>query len=440
MKLKITRNNLIYSMAIAALLLLMLLLDSCAITFAVVTIVIVKMMLDCFRRKNYLYLVFCALTYEVYAVMYFLIKVIALDETSWRIQYSSSSYIDEAFFIIALSLMILACIYYLAGVDNYNIQKKSSGFSLDFLRFNNYFSFIFIFACLLYLVIYIRFSGLFSARNYSSGGNSQIIALYRVIRSIYVVYFLCPNSGKSSLLKILKSLLFLAFVVLDLVVGLFGYRFILVELIFLLFFLNFEKIKRVKIRYLILVGIIFVICYVAITLIRTRGAISTTVLESFFRHERNIFYGLVAILENRIAGTDITNTYVNSLLNLLPISIGQLNQNTGQILLPYIQGRAVFQEGLTMGAFYLSEAFFCYRLPGVTFISMIGGALMAMFERKKSKYKFRLTPLIYYFVCAQMYSIVYYGSSNYIKIIVYYSIAVYLFNFAERILGRLQVK
>lgn len=433
---RIRKENLIHILLIMILMLLVLVSESMMFNFIVTSYIVIKTLLNCFSAKNYLYLLFIALTYELLIVMSFLIHVVKLPETSWRIQYASSTSIGTAFTYIYISLMVICFVYYATGVNVHNRKVcDDSDWKKIPIDINQTFLAIYMIFCVIYIFIYIRYGGLFSVRDYARGGNSSVISVYRILQVVYISMFFYGKKCESTLLKCIQWCVLILFIGLDLISGFLGYRFMLVELLFLLFFLNQETIRHFKVKHLCMIGIGLVFGYVIMTAIRNDIRNTTDLLESFFRHERNIFYGLVAIIDNRAASQGV-NTYLNSILSVLPVSIGVINLNTGHILLPYIQGRAVMNEGMSMGAFYLSEAYFNYGAFGIILVCLLAAILMSAGEKKKYKHKFRYTQLIYFFVVSQMYNIIYYGSSNYMKIIIYFTLFVYLYCVAENMIRK----
>lgn len=69
---------------------------------------------------------------------------------------------------------------------------------------------------------------------------------------------------------------------------------------------------------------------------------------------------------------------------MLPKSLtGSTDLNTGGLLMQYIDINAYEQNGITMGGFYLTEAFANFKVLVSIIVSILMGIIISLFELRK---------------------------------------------------------
>lgn len=438
--LKITKKNIKwFAIAMFSFLLIVILpkgsSDSICVQTTIVSINCIPLLLNSFKKKHYLFLSFVALTFETMLVITLFKYILNVPETSWRRAYEMSRACETSLYYIAVSLLILVLIYWLVsqGFEQTSIRSWNA------IKLNRRGYVLLTVLALVYAVVFAFEGGFLTVRNYETDGSSSMISIYRIIQALLITISFCADFpiGKN-IYRALRCISMFSYVLLDVAMGVVGYRFILVEVLFFILFLNLTSIKRVKPKTIIITIVGLTVLYFILTYIRNRIMGGGAGIESLFRHERNIFYSLVAIVINRPRNG--INTYYNTILNLLPRAItGFKTDNTGRILIRYIYRNLYDSSSRTMGAFYLTEAYYNFGAVGIVCVTFTIGIILSFLEWRRKNYNVKRYS-IYYFFAAQMYNVVYYGSSNYVKILFYYVIFVYCYEVLGKITTKRHVK
>lgn len=371
------------------------------------------------NNKCFLSACIIAFVLEIIVVMLIYFNILKSKEITWRASYNIEFYNQLSLKYILVSLIIILGIYMFIS-ENFKpripnkleLKVKYSSSSIIILDL--------IFG--IFILIYILKIPFMSSRSYGEVGGAITQSIFRIcfMMAIIILYSL-EKKHKCILLKIECCLaafitLFLVFVS--------GYRYILVELVFLIFFLNLAKIKKIKIIQWGLLFLIALLLYTIFTYIKIYflGSTWNTVL---FSHEKNIFFSLNAIVKNT-TGIQV-ETYISTLRNILPKALtGSTELNTGGILMQYIEPKIFEQSGITMGAFYLTEAYANLDVFGIIIVSILLGIGISWLDKLHVNNRSIYINLIYYFIIAETYNIIFYGSANYIKLFFYYNILAFI--------------
>lgn len=377
--------------------------------------IVAAVILNAVKNQNWLYVYFTALTAEVYYVLIIWTFLIKGTETSWRVPYAIPAYNEVTMRYAFLSLLIICLIYFfvLYKESAVNFEFSSEKFTVGRLQTQ---LFIIVYGfIIIYYVVQLPTMGV---RVYSESYNVMLQALFRAC--CLLSWIMLINADKKH-----KHILIAECVlggIVAVIISVIGYRFIIVENVFMIVMLNLSKLKKIKLRTWITLIVFVLIFYVGLIYIKsvfTEREMSTLV----FNHEKNIFYSFNAVYAN--IGETRLETYLSSLKNILPKALtGSTDVNTGGMLMRYIDYEAYLLTGVTMGGYYLTEAYANFGAGGIYALSFIISIVFVVLERMRKgnpKYK-QLFMCVYYGLVSQVYSIVYYGSSNYIKFLVYYII------------------
>lgn len=376
------------------------------------------------KNNHYLNFIFIVLLLEVLLGVFFTNYLIDIKETSWRLNYNVQDINFISVKLLCISIIIFVLIY------NTTLYGKLSKKELNFHVNESFFNLLCL-VILIFLPFFVNKSGFMTVRNYEITNNisSPLMGVYRILQILFFVLasLIIHNANKS--LQVLRCIVCIGFVSIDLLMCIFGYRFIFVELLFLLLFIKLYKIKTIKKKTLLLLLFVVVFIYLMFTIIsitRESGLEEVnlqTIFNNLFKHERNEFYTLNAIIRNRPQIRTI-NTYYNTFINILPGIVTRASkENTGRLLLQYINLSAYKNSEITYGGFYLAEAYFNYGYKGAIIINIIVGFVLCFLETHK---RTLMGILIYFLFISQSYSILFYGSSNYFKFILYFLVLVYL--------------
>lgn len=402
----------VYTAVILAAAVTMMDMDSCLLISAAAVPAVAAVALNAIKNQNWLYLCFYALSAEVYYVMVLCIYGIKGTETSWRFVYARDEYNEVSLRFIMISLMLLSLVYlfFLYGRDNFFKEEKTE-FNVSRFR-----GMIFIAVYAVILLYYAVMTPAMGMRLYSSTPNIMILSLLRVC--CLLGWVLLPKA-QGDMRKLLTAECFVGALITTLL-ALNGYRFILFENVIMIAILNLSRLKKIKLSTWAVMIVFVIIFYILLTVLKARLA-GRELAGVVFSHEKNLFYSLNAIIANM--GSERLETYLSTLKNLLPKALtGSRDLNTGGMLMKYINYEMFLQNSVTMGGYYLTEAYANLHEAGVYIVSLAFGIFFALLERRRSSGKACsvLFISIYYGFIAQSYTFVYYGSSNYVKFLVYY--------------------
>lgn len=386
--------------------------------------------IDAIKKKYYIFLLFESIIYELLAVIIFRKFVLGLEENSWRLTYDNiQTNIISCKYIMCSLLIIMFFHTILSVMDKnctFNIEMKK--IKLSSSKLNIYFLLMIIF-----ITIYMLKENIFLTRGYSVNQNVTLLSIYRIIFSIYILFYLSAEYI-CIIHKYMARFIFIIYMAVAIILGaISGYRFVIVEIFILIVIQKIFKIKKMSFFKIFMIIIIFLGAYAVFTFIKYIyiGNNNISFNQMLFNHERNIFYSLNAIIENTSTYSPEINTYMESFKNLLPRIITKSNSlNTGGILMQYITSN---DSNINMGGFYLTEAYFVFSSFGIFLISVIISIIMLILEKLKYKYFKGIYRYFYIFVVSQTMNIAYYGSSNYMKIILYYLICLTLYSYYIKI-------
>jgi hypothetical protein len=382
---------------------------------------IMKSFIDMLRLRDFLFFFFLALLYELWIVMVVRIFIFEIREDSWRVLFNKDALNLSSFRIIVISILIFLIFYVL------RISKNKTPWKPFQTPFHPVMEMVLLAVAGIYLILYVSHQPyLFQRRNYSSVEflHPTWLSLFRIFLAMQIFSFF--SRRKKTRWRICALAIRGGYLLIASILTWNGYRFILVEVGVLFFFLYYKQAKNLHILKLTFLGIIV---YLSLTYLKIMhlDALSEVDGTNVFAHERNIFFSLNAIIQNRPSNP--SNTYIKSLSKFLPTALtgNDVFSNTGQTLVGYIlpqsDGRMI-----TMGAFYLAEAFFNLGPSGVYMVTIIFSFLFLWLEKCKDRESGVLL-MIYYFILTQVVSVIYYGSSNYGKLIVYFFVIIKLLNF-----------
>ncbi len=401
------------------------------VIIVIVALISVVVALDAFLHKRILSLLYLLLMLELLVVLGFLIFVCHLPETSWRANYATKSLNYASLSFISLAILIFNFVYFLFSGKSNRSAKTSLRISgnIDLFLVPEWLIVVICFVELLMLLYMVGYSGLFTARDYSVQ-SSSLVKLYRVIQLLLVILYFLGYIQKTNFIKLLSGFVIALCFACDIVLALFGYRYFLVEIVLVIFTIAVFK-RNISLKSIILIFILAILFYFLLSIIgemRSNLDLHNLDMDAYFKHERNIFYSLNAMILNRPSFPEI-NTYLNALINILPfISDTAFQENTGRILLPFIHPELYDSSLMTMGAFLLTEAYYNYGFLGIVLVSCLIASIIGFFELKLKNSPVLF--LVYCYVCAEIYSVVYYGTSNWIAgllVFVVLVLLIYLF-------------
>lgn len=389
--------------------------------------IILFIMINCLKNKFYMYILFLGMVSEIYYVIFFVKKIVNIPETSWRYQYDITYYNYKSLKYIMISILIISIIYllYLAR-EHKNFSNDNSIYKYNLDTINWYIFQMFYLGVLLYYIISLNNIGL---RNYAQNNYAanMILIFFRVCFLTSIILYNFTVNKKFH--AYLKYEIFMGTIIAILLI-IKGYRYILFETFVVLFFLGLSKLKKIKIRNLIIIAIVLCFFYFVLVIIKSHY-IGRDIHSLFFNHEKNLFYSFNAIIKN--VHTNL-HTYTSTIKNLLPKAITKSRDlNTGGILMQYISKDIYKNERITMGGFYLAEAYANFRGAGIYLINVIISFCIVLFELKNKKHKGLFFCCLYIFLLSQLHSVVYYGSSNYLKLIVYYIMFTFIITYKYKV-------
>lgn len=367
------------------------------------------------KKKHYIYCCMMAFISELLYVIILYKYILRLDETSWRIKYNILANNIITIKMILTSIIVLSIIYLII----LNNKSASINLSLDnkinCRALNMYLFYIVYGGIILYYLFQLKD---LTMRTYGTTSTSLMLSIFRICLICSIIIMKLSDLNKPFILKLEFVL---GIVLAGFLIFISGYRYLIVEIVMTIVFIYLDKLKRIKFKTWIILAIGAIVFYVVITLTKVY-ILGSDVKSVLFTHERNIFYSLSAIYQN-IENNSIY-TYWSTIKNLLPKSLtGSTDLNTGGLLMQYIDINAYEQNGITMGGFYLTEAFANFKVFGIYIVSILMGIIISLFElRKQNGNNTVFFEFNYFLLISQMYNIIYYGSSNYIKIIVYFLI------------------
>ncbi len=372
-------------------------------------------LIDCIKRQNYLFFCFFGMTLEIFFAMLLNFFVICGEETSWRLLYNSTELNQKSLQYIFASLVLFLILYILLlsnrGDFETNVLSSCNFYisKINLLGFEILFGII-----LIYYILKIR---TFTFRSYSANQSLVIIILFRACFLIGLILFYKFKKDRLLLIELVIG------TCIALLLGLVtGYRYILFETVILFIFLHLSRIKKIKAKNIIILVILLLSFYLAMVIVKANLTKGDWTIQ-LFSHERNLFYSLNAIIKNM--GTTYESTYLSTVKNILPKFItGSKDMNTGGILMKYISPTIQSETGINMGGFYLTEAYANFHIVGIYLVSFIFAIMLIIIERCKHKifktrYGSRVFCIFYLILISQTNNMVYYGSSNYVKILVY---------------------
>ncbi|MBG9471678.1 O-antigen polymerase [Priestia megaterium] len=422
---------------IMALLLLLMPGTNTLLVNSILTVCMLFCIFDAFFKKMYLFFLFEVLTTELLAVMLIRSLVLHLSEDSWRVTYNIDDVSNISLRYIAMSLAIIGIVQIL-GMIMPNKNKATFSFShSQNLKINNFNPILLFFNgfAVLFLAYFILKAQVFSTRNYAETIDTTFLPIFIMMISVYLFLFkdLLKNIKRNNLISLTTWIVSGCYILVFLIMAFKGYRFLLVQIGTLSFFMYVLNKRRVSIKSVCKLGIIGLVFYVVLILIKTQYLDGQNSNSLLFGHERNIFFSLNAVINNSFSAE--TNTYLSTLLNLLPkVITGNEHLNVSGIIMQYINPTAYYQTGVTVGAFYLTEAYISFGKVGIFIVSLVISIILLILERMKTKNISPIYVYIYIFIGAQMFNIVYYGSLNYTKQIIYFIIMLLLLRMGRVIL------
>lgn len=404
--------------------LLTFILDETNIVFISILLTVVSLyaLVDAYLKKWYLVLIFEFLIFELFIVMFVRNVIFGFSENSWRANYHFLDLNTESFKSIIISLLIIFIVHFLFG---YNYRNKENLFSgrKSFPEINEQNSFLLIFNVfsLALLALFIVEGNILSMRNYAQTINTTYLPIFIMLFSMYLMMFF----GSTKQLKVLNitSLVTFLYSIVFLYLILNGYRFLLVQIftLIVLIYLKKKSVNSIKTAlFLVIVGVGF---YTILIYMKSAYLGNVEINNLLFGHERNLFYSLNAIQSNPYLFE--SNTYISTIQNLLPKALtGNDHLNVSATIMTLVNPSVYYSTGVTIGAFYLTEAFLSFGESGI-FISSIGLVMFFLIVENKFKNHPALE-YMYLFIGSQIFNFVYYGSLNYVKQILYFSILLFV--------------
>lgn len=373
---------------------------------------------NCFSKKYYLLLCFLGLVFEELAAIVIKLSFISRKENSWRVQYNSDNLVNAALRMQFTSLLIisLVCVFFVIGdirkIEESNLDNSKTGIQY-------YFFIVFAIVVSYYFLNYAINSGL---RDYKYRNSFFTMAL-SVLRICIILSAVLSFYGKKENRIINSALMVISFSA-GIILSLKGYRYILVECFALIFFIVLSKIKNISFKTIIMAVAIGIVFYIGLIYVKSLFT-NKDFVSLVFNHERAQFYTICAVVKN--LSESRIHSYLSTLQNILPKAFtGSKDPNTGQMLMRYISYSTYKEGGYTMGAYYLTEAYANYHVYGVAIVSIVIPLALYLLENHIRKHITLFGISIYYCILSQIPTIIYYGSSNYIKLITYFVIASFL--------------
>ncbi len=396
---------------------------------AILLICILPCIIEAFFNRLYLYFLFEIFIAELYVVMVIRSVVLKASEESWRASYNIESMNLVSLKYLVISLSVIGIVQILGST---NIKKTKMIFPK--VKTNNAMLTCFNIFSIIFLALFIVKSEVLSLRNYADTIDTTYIPIFIMILCTYLCMFwdLLTTKCKYRISEISTTLVIILYLLIFFVLVVKGYRFLLVQIGILLFLLYVQKKTKISYKTLVLIGFIGMCFYILLVFIKSRYLGLDQAKSLMFGHERNLFFSLNAIISkvSKLGSGD--NTYISTLSNLLPKTITHSDHlNVSGIIMQYINPSSYTTTGVTVGAFYLTEAYLSFGVMGVLLVSIVIAAIILMIEKIRNKRNNSLFCYFYIFVGAQMFNVVYYGSLNYVKQIVYFVIMIKMLKFTK---------
>lgn len=374
-------------------------------------------------KRYLLSFLFIFILLEMYTLNIIKISFLNLELGSWREFYNNENMINSAFYYIHISLGLLGFVFLFMSIINNKVnQKYFKRNSLSIIRFSNYklnifviFSFIFYFLYIALEVPIIIQGKLFWMENRINFPFYELFNLLTFL-IVYLVFFKKINKKTIKILKNISLLLILILFIAGFRAPLISYLFVL----FVVYYLN----NKIKINYIFYFSILMPIFYLTITIIGTlRRGIEGFSIKQFFldvgNHELNEFFTLVGVMHHDLILYGAS--YLDALMRLLPkfitgdigMQFERISETIARLILPDYTD----DSKINMGTFIISELYLNFQFFGVLLGSILLGYLFSVLEIKK--YKNDFFQIVYYSSVVFLFSLIYYGSSNFIKLFFY---------------------
>lgn len=367
------------------------------------------------KRKAWISFSFLAIN-TLFALMVFA-KLFATEYTpdSWRaalFDYKSS----ETAFNLTLNFLLtssLTLLIFSRTKCNLNLSKHK----IERPRV------IFIISAITLLIAFLLTDFKFlSYGKFSYGGLSSGIPFLELITILSYIAIIDFKNISSTKLGV-AYLALLAFCVAS--IFLFGFRGIILGC-FIVFLSKISETKKINLLPLITFGALAFFSFIIIGIIRAENEVN---LENFMsmtgKHEENEFYTLLLSVQN--PNILSSNSYIDSLLRIFGKASETISSKFASETLP----QEVTSVGANMGMHFISEAFLNFGYYGALFFTFAACLLISLIE-KLSNISL-LARCISIMLLAQSYTLAYYGSSNFLSMVIQGVAILYAYAFYTKI-------
>lgn len=206
---------------------------------------------------------------------------------------------------------------------------------------------------------------------------------------------------------------------------LFGFRGIILGC-FIVTLSKISETKNINILPLITIGILAFLSFILIGILRAENEVT---VESFMsmtgKHEENEFYTILLSVQNQNVLS--SNSYIDSLLRIFGRASETISSKFASETLPI----EITSVGANMGMHFISEAFLNFGYYGALFFTFAVCLLISLIE-KLSNISL-LARCISIMLLAQSYTLAYYGSSNFLSMVIQGIVILYAYAFYTKL-------
>lgn len=369
----------------------------------------IKCFLDSINQKQIGFIIFHLFSFEMIIAIAIYLYVLNVTEKGWRIEYSNSSIQYTAFKYMLISEIIILISYYLSKYFCIHIETNKK------IREIKNSSLVSVICCFILLFLFINVN-IFMKRNYAENFNtmaSVLLTFSCVLTSILFLYYR----------NLFNRILFAMHLMVTIILAFNGYRSYLVSICLSIVILYLYKMNQINLRNIII--ILSVLGALYLILMFSKSIFTERRIEDFlFGHEINIYYSLCAMIK-KTDQSGTVNSYLNTISSILPKAITHNEyKNSGALLMQYVNALAYKKSGISIGTYYLAEAYLSFGIKGIPIISI---AISIFFLKLDNLIRYRNNRyylFIYVYILSRIYSLVYYGSYQFVKFSLYFCLLV----------------
>lgn len=206
---------------------------------------------------------------------------------------------------------------------------------------------------------------------------------------------------------------------------LFGFRGIILGC-FIVMLSKISETKKINLLHIITFGILAFLSFIIIGIIRAENEVNLESLISMTgKHEENEFYTILLSVQN--PNVLSSNSYIDSLLRIFGRASETISSKFASETLPL----EITSVGANMGMHFISEAFLNFGYYGALFFTFAVCLLISLIE-KLSNISL-LARCMSIMLLAQSYTLAYYGSSNFLSMVIQGVVILYAYAFYTKL-------